>query len=151
MMMIIRNLALNEPEGPDPVKEEAVESPLSEPEIEEFSVANYYLVRGNKLRFKVYPLVKKKGKCTGGIAGCVYEYDNAVNPLILWKNNAVQNETSISRNFKLDTVITFASMILKIDVSEVYQYDRLAARSESVAGETASPFDILKMMGTLEV
>lgn len=148
MMMVIRNLMVNEVKEPidDTVKEE--HSDKKGPTIEEFPVADYYLIRGNKLRFKIYPLTKKNGKTTAGIAGCIYEYDSTKNPIVLW-SDADQNAAIIKKDIKLETIISFAAMTLKINMSEIYQYHKLAERVNTETGETISLFDLLKMLNGL--
>ncbi|MDE6130268.1 MAG: hypothetical protein K2F74_01625, partial [Muribaculaceae bacterium] len=121
-----------------------------EPPIEEFSVADYYLVRGNKIRFKIYPLTKKRGKITAGVAGCIYEYDSAKNPIVLW-NDADWNAAVIKKDIKLETIISFAAMMLKIDLSDVFQYKKLAERFGMDTGEAVSLYELLKILGMLSV
>lgn len=116
--------------------------------VEEFSVADYYLIRGNKLRFKIYPLTNKRGKCTSGVEGCIYEYDGTQNPIVLW-NDAVQNSFLIRNDLKPETVLSFATMLLKINMPDIYQYDKLAAKIGMATGETLSLFDLLRMMSKL--
>ncbi|WP_297067059.1 DEAD/DEAH box helicase [uncultured Duncaniella sp.] len=117
--------------------------------IEEFEIADYYLVRGNELNFKIYPFAKKRGKRTEGVGGCMYEYNRTNNQIILWKNPE-HNAAIIRKDTKLNAIIAFAAMLLKIDMSVVYQIDKLALRSGNEIGETTSLFDMLKMLGKLQ-
>lgn len=123
---------------------------VTDPPVEEFSVADYYLVRENKLKFKIYPFTKKRGKSTAGVAGCIYEYDGAVNPIVLGSDVA-HDSLIISENIKLETVLSFAATMLKINMSDIFQYDKLAEQTGSSIGKTVSLFELLKMMSKLPV
>lgn len=118
--------------------------------VEEFEIADYYLVRGNKLNFKIYPFAKKRGKRTEGVGGCMYEYKGVHDPKILW-NNPERNAATIINDTKLNAIISFAAMLLKIDMSDIYQLDKLANKSGDKIGETVCLFDLLKMLGKLRL
>lgn len=148
MMMVVRNLSIQNPEAQTIECIEEIVPIRKEPPVEEFSVANYYLIRGNKLRFKVYPLTKKHGKITAGISGCVYEYDSASDPIILW-NDAERNAATIKKDIKLETIVSFAAMLLKINLSDVFQCKELAERAGMNMGETASLYELLKILSRL--
>lgn len=117
---------------------------------DEFEIADYYLVRGNKLKFKIFPFNKKRGKRTEDIGACIYEYDGANNPIILWKDPELNAEI-IGRDMKLNTLISFIAMLLKINTPTIYKIDSLASKTNNIVGETISVFDLLKMLGDLSV
>lgn len=146
MMMVVRNMMIKEAAETIVDNSDEIHAVAEEPPIEEFSVADYYLVRGNKIRFKIYPLTKKRGKITAGVAGCIY--DSAKNPIVLW-NDADRNAAVIKKDIKLETIISFAAMMLKINMSEIYQYNRLAETVGVEIGETISLYDLLKMLSSL--
>lgn len=148
MMSVIRNITIKEQESTPQLPILKTDTCEKEPPVEEFSVADYYLVRGNSLRFKVYPLIKKRGKNTAGVASCVYEYDSANNPIVLW-NDASRNEATIKDDIKLETILSFAAMMLKINISIIYDYQKLAESAGIQVGETISLFDLLKLMSNL--
>lgn len=79
----------------------------------------------------------------------MYEYNRTNNQIILWKNPE-HNAAIIRKDTKLNAIIAFAAMLLKIDMSVVYQIDKLALRSGNEIGETTSLFDMLKMLGKLQ-
>ena len=81
--------------------------------IQEISLCDYYLVRGNSDAFSVYPFVKKKGKVTGGVSGCIYEYSSKQHPIIFTANTD-KNIELVKRNTKLETIIGFSAMLLQI-------------------------------------
>lgn len=116
--------------------------------IEEFEIADYYLVRGNRLNFKIYPFAKKQGKRTEDVAGCIYEYNGVNQPIILW-NNPRHNEVTIIKDTKLNAILSFAAMLMKIDMSLIFQIDQLAAKTGYKLGETICLFDLMIMLGRL--
>lgn len=56
---------------------------MKKPIIKEFSLCDYYLVRGMAKAFKVYPFVKKRGRATEAVGNCVFEYDEDKKAIIL--------------------------------------------------------------------
>lgn len=113
-------------------------------QIEEFSVANYYLVCGTRLSFKIYPLMMKKGKSTGGIGSCVYEYTNE-KPIIFWHDSKVNFET-LNKNVKLQTILMFVANRLGIDINNIYDIDALSTLTNTPIGECITIFDLLKLL-----
>ena len=73
--------------------------------IEEISLCDYYLIRGNAKKFKVYPLTKKKGKTTGAVGGCIYEYDAEERP-VTFTHNVKENMILMDGDAKLRTLST---------------------------------------------
>lgn len=116
--------------------------------IEDFELADYYLVRGNSLKFGIYPFIKKRGKRTEGISGCVFEYDYSQMPIKL-DADPEQNESILKEFTKLYAVISFAAMLLKIDLSEIYKIDYLASKLGYSRKESYSLFDLFKMLGSV--
>lgn len=119
-------------------------------QIEEFSLADYYLVRGHRLNFKIYPFIKKKGKRTEAVGNPLYEYKAALNPIIFWRN-AAKNKEMVNSNIKLQTILSFSAMLLKIDVEYIYDIDKLAQLTNTTVGETASIYEVIKMLGKVGV
>ncbi|WP_280119564.1 MULTISPECIES: DEAD/DEAH box helicase [Muribaculaceae] len=150
MMMVVRSLIAVEPESQTVAIAEDVAHVSKVPPVEEFTVADYYLVRGNKLRFKIYTLTKKRGKITTGISACIYEYDSANKPIVLW-NDTNRNAAMLKDDIKLETIISFAAMMLKINLSDVFQYKKLAERIGMDAGESVSLYELLKILSMLSV
>ena len=117
--------------------------------IEEISLCDYYLIRGNAEKFKVYPFVKKKGKITGAVGGCIYEYEAEKRP-VTFTHDEKENMLLVDGDTKLSTLITFSAMLLGKSVTELLDLDNLCCMSHSDDVAEASLFDVLKMMSKIE-
>ena len=113
--------------------------------IEEISLCDYYLIRGNAKKFKVYPLTKKKGKTTGAVGGCIYEYDAEERP-VTFTHNVKENMILMDGDAKLRTLIAFSAMLLNKTISEILDLDNLCCISQSDYVTKAGLFEVLKMM-----
>lgn len=140
-MMIVRGISSKHVEGID-----TTDNPESTNKIqtEEFSVANYYLIRGTRLSFKIYPLMMKKGKTTGGIGSCVYEYTNE-KPIVFW-HDLKENLETLNKNVKLQTILMFVANRLGIEKNLIYDIDALSTLTNTTIGESISIFDLLKLL-----
>lgn len=118
--------------------------------IEEISLCEYYLVRGNSDAFCVYPFVKKKGKLTGGVSGCIYHYSRDRDPFT-FNTNTGENREFIKNDTKLQTIIGFSAMLLKIPEDDVLNLDNLCRISGSKIVKEASLFEVLKMLSKIKV
>lgn len=129
--------------------ENTVES-LNEPEssiqdvcpVEEFVLSDYYLVRGNQLKFSIYPFIKKKGKATEAVGNAVFDY---LTPIVL-TTNIEENKKEIEKNIKLHSLLMFTVQRIGLSMDEVFDLKILADKSNSRYMRTATLFDILKMM-----
>ena len=117
--------------------------------IEEISLCDYYLIRGNAEKFKVYPLIKKKGKTTGAVGGCIYEYDAEEYP-VTFTHNVKENMILMDGNMKLRTLIAFSAMLLNKTISEILDLDNLCCISQSDYVTKAGLFEVLKMMSKIQ-
>ena len=117
--------------------------------IEEISLCDYYLIRGNAKNFKVYPLTKKKGKTTGAVGGCIFEYDAEQRP-ILFTNDVKENMILMDGDTKLRTLIAFSAMLLNKTISEILNLDNLCCISQSDYVTEAGLFEVLKMMSKIQ-
>ena len=117
--------------------------------IEEISLCDYYLIRGNAEKFKVYPLTKKKGKTTGAVGGCIFEYDAEQRP-ILFTNDVKENMILMDGDTKLRTLIAFSAMLLHKTISEILDLDNLCRISQSDNVTEATLFEVLKMMSKIQ-
>lgn len=144
-MMIVRGISSKNVEEID-----TTDNPESSNKIqnEEFSVANYYLIRGTRLSFKIYPLKMKKGKTTGGIGSCVYEYTNE-RPIVFWHDSMVNQET-LNKNVKLQTLLQFIASRLSIDINNIYDIDVLSKLTGTTIGESISLFDLLNLLSKID-
>lgn len=117
--------------------------------IEEISLCDYYLIRGNAKKFKVYPLTKKKGKTTGAVGGCIYEYDAEERPVTV-THNVKENMILMDGDAKLRTLIAFSAMLLNKTISEILDLDNLCCISQSDYVTKAGLFEVLKMMSKIQ-
>lgn len=118
--------------------------------IQEISLCDYYLVRGNSDAFSVYPFVKKKGKVTGGVSGCIYEYSSKQHPIIFTANTD-KNIELVKRDTKLETIIGFSAMLLQIPEHEILNLDNLCRISGTETRDKASLFEVLKMLSEIQL
>ena len=117
--------------------------------IEEISLCDYYLIRGNAKKFKVYPLTKKKGKTTGAVGGCIYEYDTEERS-VTFTHNVKENMILMDGDTKLRTLIAFSAMLLKKTITEILDLDNLCCISQSDYVTEAGLFEVLKMMSKIQ-
>jgi superfamily II DNA or RNA helicase len=113
-MMIIRgHKSLNNQKvkrNPQPFNKEA--SP------EEFTLCDYYLIHGNKSKFSVYPLIKKKGKITQGVGVSVLDYDFDKSPMS-FNSDVNQNIRTLASNIKAQTVVAFSALLCHKSIKDV--------------------------------
>lgn len=117
--------------------------------IEEISLCDYYLIRGNAKKFKVYPLIKKKGKTTGAVGSSIYEYDAEERP-VTFTHNVKENMIWMDGDTKLRTLIAFSAMLLNKTISEILDLDNLCCISQSDYVTEAGLFEILRMMSKIQ-
>jgi hypothetical protein len=125
-MMIVRGAG----EAKAIVVEEKVEFEASQP-ITEFSLCDYYLVIGNKDRFKLYPFVKKKGIATNQVGNCVYAYDKVDEELVL-TNDHVVNLKFIDHHSKEKNLLVFLGTLVGKTYSQLLNINQM----QDLTGET---------------
>ncbi len=54
-------------------------------------------------------------------------------------------------DIKLESIISFDAMMLKINLSDVFQYKKLAERIGMDSGESVSLYELLKILSMLSV
>lgn len=128
-------------------KEELVSAP---PPIEEISLCDYYLIRGNSDMFKVYPFVKKRGKVTGAVVNCIYEYDAKQHPITFTENTA-KNVNMVDSDAKLQTIIAFSAMLLRMTVNEILNLENLCHISKTETVKEAGLFEVLKIISKIQL
>lgn len=111
-------------------------------EIEEFVIADYYLVRGHKESFKVYTMNMKRGKLTGGVGSVAYDFSGETP--IVFKDDAESNKQIVAKNIKLSTVLTFAASRLNIRFDELFNLRHHDNRNNISSIESICLFDFLK-------
>lgn len=125
-MMIVRGAG----EAKAIVAEEKVELEASQP-ITEFSLCDYYLVIGNKNRFKLYPFVKKKGIATNQVGNCVYAYNKVDEELVL-TNDHVVNLKFIDHHSKEKNLLLFLGTLVGKTYSQLLNINQM----QDLTGET---------------
>lgn len=113
--------------------------------VEEFTLSDYYLVRGNNLKFSIYPFVKKKGKSTEAVGNAVFESST----LLVFGTNIDENRRMVEGNVKLHSILLFAAMRINLQAEDIYNLNRLAERANCGFSGTATLFDVLKMMSVV--
>ena len=112
---------------------------VKRPEVKEFSICDYYLVRGTEKAFRVYPFVKKRGRATEAVGNCVFEYDENKKPIILG-DDCEKNHELIYNDIKLLSLLSFAAMLANINIDELLNIGEYDKPSVTI-------FDILEKIG----
>ncbi len=108
------------------------------PTVKEFSLCEYYLVRGTEKAFKIYPFIKKRGKATEAVGNCVFEYDEKRKPIILGENHE-KNRELIYNDIKLQSLLSFVAMLANINVDDLLNIAKYGKSRMTI-------FDILEMI-----
>lgn len=114
-------------------------------EIEEFSLADYYLVRGNSFRFKIYPYKKKRGKRTEEIGNSIYEYTASENRVSFGLDSG-QNRAMLDNHTKLRTILTFVAALLHTTLEDICNLKRLASLIGASPDSNLSIFSLLRRL-----
>ena len=96
---------------------------VKKPVVKEFSLCEYYLVRGTAKAFKVYPFVKKKGKVTEAVGKSVFKYDESKKPIILGRD-CDKNREMINNDIKLQSLLSFVSMLGNINIDDLLNIEK---------------------------
>lgn len=116
--------------------------------IEEFNLADYYLVRGHKYRFRIFPFTKKRGKRTEDVGNCIFSYEHSCESILFGMDKA-KNMELIERNIKLHNIIYFTAMLLKLPTEDIYDMQRLSVLTDSMVSEPVYLFDYLKLLARI--
>lgn len=103
---------------------ELKKAPQQKLAIKEFSLCDYYLVRGTGISFKVYPFVKKHGKSTQAVGNCVYEYNEKVQKII-FDTDTEKNHAIVNANIKLQSLFSFVAMLADISYDDILDIKKL--------------------------
>ena len=118
------------------------------PEITEFSLCDYYLVRGHRKSFKVYPFVKKRGKATESVGNCVFEYNESQNSIV-FDDDTEQNKRLLDSNVKFQSILGFVAMLSGHDIMDFIDLRRLSLLSESGSVHRITPFEIFDIISRI--
>lgn len=88
------------------------------PIVKEFSLCDYYLVRGTAKAFKVYPFVKKRGKATEAVGNCVFEYGENKKAIVLGEDRR-KNHELINSDIKLQSLLSFVAMLANMNIDDL--------------------------------
>lgn len=139
-MMVVRGATQDIPV----MKTVEPEKPKEEP-IKEFSLCDYYLVRGTSKAFKIYPFVKKRGKATEAVGNCVYEYDEQKEKIVL-TSQTHENESIIDQHIKLQSIISFAAMFAQTPMRSVINTNNLYSLLGKKREKQTSLFALFEMI-----
>lgn len=131
-------------------KENVDEQILSQPLNKEFCLCDYFLIRGNNEAFKVYPLIKKRGKTTGAAGNSVYIYDASKHPII-FGDDYHKNAEFIESDTKLNTIMFFSAKLLNIEVQKIMDLSELCRISGATYTNKATLFNVLEMMSKIQM
>lgn len=109
-------------------------------EIKEFSLCDYYLVRGTEMAFKVYPFVKKHGKSTEAVGNCVYEYNEKVKRIV-FGTDTLKNHAIANTNIKLQSLLSFVAMLASISYDDILDIIKLCP---NVSQDEMTLFEMLE-------
>ena len=131
-------------------KENVDEQILPQPLNKEFCLCDYFLIRGNNEAFKVYPLIKKRGKTTGAAGNCIYIYDASKYPII-FGDDYHKNAEFVESDTKLNTIMIFSAMLLNIGVNKIIDLSELCRISGATYTNKATLFNVLEMMSKIQM
>lgn len=95
-------------------------------EVKEYSLCDYYLVRGTSKAFKVYPFVKKRGKATEAVGNSVFEYDEN-KQRIVFGEDVVENKKIVDSNIKLQSLFAFVAMLAGVGLYNILDVRNIAS------------------------
>lgn len=91
---------------------------VKKPIVKEFSLCDYYLIRGTAKAFKVYPFVKKRGKATEAVGNCVFEYGENKKAIVLGEDRR-KNHELINSDIKLQSLLSFVAMLANMNIDDL--------------------------------
>lgn len=142
-MLVVRG-AQNEGEKNTVLLEKAIHRQ----KIKEFSLCDYYLVRGTAEAFKVYPFVKKRGKTTEAVGNCVFEYDSDKLGIAFGEDIA-ENKRIVDGNIKLQSLLSFVAMLANISLDELLDIKRYKVQKWTCKDrKKLFLFDLLEEVGS---
>ena len=125
-----------------------VENVVQQSEIKEFSLCDYYLVRGTGKAFKIYPFVKKRGKVTEAVGNCVFEY-NAEKWSIMFGEDMNENIKKLEENRKLQSLLSFVAMLANTSFNELLDIKRYKVQTGTNKDDKKlTLFELLERVGS---
>lgn len=126
-------------------KNEKNDKPLP---ITEFALCDYYLVIGNRDKFKLYPFIKRRGIATAQVGNCVFEYDKNVKELV-FTEHVQENVKLINDYAKAKNVLVFLGVLLGIGYKQLVDISNLQNLHGETQKKTLSFFDLLKIISNI--
>lgn len=125
-----------------------LENAIQRSEIKEFSLCDYYLVRGTAKAFKVYPFVKKRGKVTEAVGNSVFEY-NAEKWSIMFEEDVNENIRKLEENIKLQSLLSFVAMLSNTSLKELLDIKKYKVQKETNKNNNGVDlFELLERVGS---
>ena len=119
----------------------------AKPEISEFSLCDYYLIRGHRASFKVYPFIKKRGKTTDSVANCVFEYNESQKG-IEFGDDAEQNRQILDGNVKFQSILSFVAMLSGHDMMDFIDLAKFGNLTDAEIHKI-TPFELLEKISRI--
>lgn len=124
-------------------KKSPQEKTVKQPVVE-FSLCDYYLVHGNRVRFRVYPFIKNRGKLTQDVGNCLFEYDAAKTPLSFTVDTE-NNLHQLACNPKAQAIVSFAAILCKRPLRSILDLNH----DSDLPHESISLFDLFQHIEAL--
>lgn len=118
--------------------------------ITEFSLCDYYLVIGNKDKFKLYPFVKKRGRPTEQVGNCVYAYDKNQKELILTSDHH-SNLELINHHSKEKNLLIFLGTLVERNYMQLLDIDKMQNMLGDYPASVMSFYDLLLLIERLYI
>ena len=134
----------------DKIENSVVVKERQKPVIKEFSVCNYYLVRGTSSAFKVYPFIKKRGKVTADIGNCVYDY-NDINQKIVFSDNVDKNKRIVDGNVKLQSILFFIAILANMKLEDILNLENLSSVCKCNIQKKVTLFELLELISNINL
>ena len=126
------------------IEEEEVEYEPQLP-IPGFSLCDYYLVIGNKDKFKLYPFVKKKDKATDRVGNCIYAYNKTNDELVL-TNDHISNIKLIDHHSKEKNLLVFLGTLVGKTYSQLLNIIQMQDLTGETRTESLSFYGLLQLL-----
>lgn len=130
-------------------KKDIIKTMVQKTVVKEFSLCDYYLVRGTKSAFKIYPFIKKRGKTTQAVGNCVYEYNEDKQKIVLGLDTN-KNNLIINTNIKLQSILLFIAMLANIKIENVLNLSKLCSMSQIKEVNEITLFEVLELIALMK-
>lgn len=94
------------------------DEPSATTDVDQFTLVDYYLVKGTPDSFSIYTLVKRGGKVTSDVASCVFQYRGQEQPIFI-SDDSYGNFQTIKEDVKLQTLLSFCAINMRISLESI--------------------------------